>query len=90
MANVFIAFQANQESRYIVEAIVEDNPGAVVDEQPAMVKVDVPQKMVIKRETIAEKMGRDDFELQEMHMHLITLSGNVDEDDEQFVLEWKA
>ncbi|QWD79906.1 MmoB/DmpM family protein [Polynucleobacter sp. MWH-Spelu-300-X4] len=90
MANVFIAFQANQESRYIVEAIVEDNPGAIVDEQPAMVKVDVPQKMVIKRETIAEKMGRDDFELQEMHMHLITLSGNVDEDDEQFVLEWKA
>lgn len=90
MANVFIAFQANQESRYIVEAIVEDNPGAIVDEQPAMVKVDVPQKMVIKRETIAEKMGRDDFEMQEMHMHLITLSGNVDEDDEQFVLEWKA
>jgi len=90
MANLFIAFQANQESRYIVEAIVEDNPGAIVDEQPAMVKVDVPQKMVIKRETIAEKMGRDDFELQEMHMHLITLSGNVDEDDEQFVLEWKA
>jgi len=90
MANVFIAFQANQESRYIVEAIVEDNPGAIVDEQPAMVKVDVPQKMVIKRETIAEKMGRDDFELQEMHMHLITLSGHVDEDDEQFVLEWKA
>ena len=90
MSNVFIAFQANQESRYIVEAIVEDNPGAIVDEQPAMVKVDVPQKMVIKRETIAEKMGRDDFELQEMHMHLITLSGNVDEDDEQFVLEWKS
>ena len=90
MANVFIAFQANQESRYIVDAIVEDNPGAIVDEQPAMVKVDVPQKMVIKRETIAEKMGRDDFELQEMHMHLITLSGNVDEDDEQFVLEWKS
>ena len=89
MANVFIAFQANQESRYIVEAIVEDNPTAIVNEQPGMVKVDVPQKMVIKRATIEEKMGRD-FELQEMHMHLITLSGNVDEDDEQFVLEWKS
>jgi hypothetical protein len=25
-----------------------------------------------------------------MHMHLITLSGNVDEDDDQFVLEWKS
>ena len=89
MTNVFIAFQATQDSRYIVEAIVEDNPGAIVQEQPAMVKVDVPNRMVIKRATISEKMGRE-FELQEMHMHLITLSGNVDEDDDQFVLEWKS
>jgi phenol hydroxylase P2 protein len=89
MANVFIAFQANQDSRYIVEAIVEDNPGAIVQEQPAMVKVDVPNRLVIKRATVAEKMGRD-FELQEMHMHLITLTGNVDEDDDQFVLEWRS
>jgi len=89
MANVFIAFQSNQDSRYIVEAIVEDNPGAIVQEQTAMVKVDVPNRMVIKRATISEKMGRE-FELQEMHMHLITLSGNDDEDDDQFVLEWKS
>jgi phenol hydroxylase P2 protein len=89
MTNVFIAFQATQDSRYIVEAIVEDNPDAIVQEQPAMVKVDVPNRMVIKRATISEKMGRE-FELQEMHMHLITLSGNVDEDDDQFVLEWKS
>jgi phenol hydroxylase P2 protein len=89
MANVFIAFQSNQDSRYIVEAIVEDNPGAIVQEQPAMVKVDVPNRLVVKRATVAEKMGRD-FELQEMHMHLITLTGNVDEDDDQFVLEWRS
>jgi len=57
MSNVFVAFQANQESRYIVDAILEDNPGAIVDEQPAMVKVDVPNKMVIKRATIEEKNG---------------------------------
>jgi len=86
MANVFIAFQSNQDSRYIVEAILEDNPLAVVDEQPAMVKIDVPNRLVIKRASVEEKMGRE-FELQEMHMHLITLSGNVDEDDDQFVLE---
>ena len=69
--------------------IVEYKPDAIVQEQPAMVKVDVPNRMVIKRSTISEKMGRE-FELQEMHMHLITLSGNVDEDDDQFVLEWKS
>jgi phenol hydroxylase P2 protein len=45
--------------------------------------------MVIKRETISEKMGRE-IELQELHMHLVTLTGNVDEDDDQFVLAWKS
>jgi phenol hydroxylase P2 protein len=89
MANVFIAFQTNPESRYIVEAILEDNPGAIVDEQPAMVKIDVPNRLVIKRGTVSEKMGRE-FELQELHMHLLTLTGNVDEDDEQFVLAWRG
>ena len=33
MSNVFIALQTNEESRYIVEALLEDNPEAVVDEQ---------------------------------------------------------
>jgi len=55
MANVFIAFQSNQDSRYIVEAILEDNPLAVVDEQPAMVKIDVPNRLVIKRATLKKK-----------------------------------
>jgi phenol hydroxylase P2 protein len=58
MANVFIAFQSNQDSRYIVEAIVEDNPLAVVDEQPAMVKIDVPNRLVIKRATVEIEFNR--------------------------------
>ena len=31
MSNVFIAFQKNEESRCIVEAILADNPTAVVN-----------------------------------------------------------
>ena len=53
MSNVFIAFQKNEESRCIVEAIVADNPTATVNEQPAMVKVDVPDQMVIRRSSIS-------------------------------------
>ena len=45
MSTVFIAFQTNETSRGIVEAITDDNPTAVVNEQPAMVKVDVPDSM---------------------------------------------
>lgn len=88
MPNVFIAFQRNEETRGVVEAILQDNPGAVIDEQPAMVKIDAPGSMVIKRETIEEKMGRS-FDLQELHVNLITLSGHIDETDDEFTLSWK-
>lgn len=85
---VFIAFQTNETSRAIVEAIVADNPTAAVQEQPAMVKVDVPGSLVIRRETVEEQLGRS-FDLQELHVHLITLSGHIDETDDEFSLSWK-
>ena len=88
MSTVFIAFQTNETSRGIVEAIEEDNPAAVVSEMPALVKVDAENSMTIKRETIEEKLGRR-FDLQEMHVHLITLSGHIDESDDEFNLSWK-
>ena len=88
MSNVFIAFQKNEESRCIIAAILEDNPGAVVNEQPAMVRIDVPNRMVIRRATVEEQMGRA-FDLQEMHVNLISLTGHIDETDDEFVLAWK-
>ena len=88
MSTVFIAFQTNETSRFIVEAITEDNPTAVIDEQPAMVKVDVPDTMTIHRSTVEDKLGRR-FDLQELHVHMITLSGHIDESDDEFTLSWK-
>ena len=87
MSNVFIALQKNEDSRAIVNAILADNPTAIVSDQPAMVKIDVPGRMVIRKSTIEEEIGRD-FDLQEMHVHLITLSGNIDETDDEFSLTW--
>jgi phenol hydroxylase P2 protein len=89
MSNAFIAFQKNDDSRCIVEAILEDNPGAMVVDQPSMVKIDVPNRLVIKRETVTEKMGRE-FDLQELQLHLITISGNLDETDDEFTLTWNS
>ena len=89
MANAFIAFQKSEETRCIVEAILDDNPGAVVDDQPAMVKIDVPNRLVIKRATVEEKMGRS-FDLQELQVYLITISGHLDETDEEFSLSWNS
>ena len=88
MSKAYIALQDNEESHYIVEAIEEDNPTATVIYQPAMIRIENDGRLVINRETVEEKMGRD-WEIQALHVNLITLGGNVDEDDDQFSLTWK-
>ena len=87
--SVFIAFQANDDSRPIIEAIEADNPHAVINAFPAMVKIDAVGKLVIKRESIEAIIGRD-FDLRELQLNLISLGGNIDETDDEFILEWKA
>ena len=87
MSNVFIAFPTNDETRSIVDAIMADNPGATLDEQPAMVRVIRENSLTIKRATVEENMGRN-FDLQELHIHLLTLTGRIDETDEEFTLAW--
>ncbi len=82
---VFIALQNNEEARPIIEAIMADNLEAVANYTPGMVKIDCENRLVIKRESIEERVGRE-FDLQEMHINMISLSGNVDEEEDEFVL----
>lgn len=86
---VFIAFQANNDTRPIIDAIQADNPLAVVEEMPGMVKINAPGRLVVRRESIEEQCGRD-FDMREMHVNLISLSGEVDEGLDEFILEWKS
>ncbi|HEY0287203.1 MAG TPA: MmoB/DmpM family protein [Pseudomonas sp.] len=87
MSTVFIALQTNEETRPIIEAIEIDNPEAVVNREPAMVKINAPGRLVIRRETIEEQLGRS-FDMQELNINLITLSGNVVEDEDSLTLTW--
>ncbi|CAD5378394.1 Phenol hydroxylase P2 protein [compost metagenome] len=87
MSTVFIALQANEETRPIIEAIELDNPQAVVNREPAMVKINAPGRLVIRKDTIEEQLGRS-YDLQELQINLITLSGNVDEDEDTLTLTW--
>jgi len=88
MSNVFIAFQANEESRPVVDAIVIDNPHAVVTYPTGLTKIDAPDSLVIRRETIEDQTGRP-YDLQQLHLNLVTLSGHIDEDDDQLTLSWQ-
>lgn len=85
---VFIVFQDNDDSRYLAEAVMEDNPDAEMQHQPAMIRIQAEKRLVINRETMEDKLGRD-WDVQEMLINVISIAGNVDEDDDHFILEWK-
>ncbi|MDY6930261.1 MAG: MmoB/DmpM family protein [Pseudomonadota bacterium] len=85
---VFIVFQDNDDARYLAEAVMEDNPEAEMQHQPAMIRIQAEKRLVINRETMEEKLGRD-WDVQEMLINVISIAGNVDEDDDHFILEWK-
>ena len=87
LSTVFIAFQTNDDTRPIIEAIEADNPHVTVNRMPAMVKLDAPGRLVVRRESIEERIGRS-FDLRELQVNLISLSGNIDESDDEFVLFW--
>lgn len=91
MSKVYLALQDNDDSRYIVEAIVDDNPEASVIRQPAMIRIESESEngLVVRRTTVEEKIGRD-WDVQELHLGLITIGGNVDEDEDQFSLSWNV
>jgi phenol hydroxylase P2 protein len=89
MSTVFLALQTNEDTRPIIEAILQDNPSAVVDEQPAMVKINADGRLVVRRETIEEITGRA-YDLQELQVNMITMSGNLDQTDDEIILFWKS
>lgn len=86
-SKVFIAFQDNEESRPIVEAVLADNAEATAAYTPGLVKIDCPDRLGIRRASIEENTGQP-FDLQQLQINLVTLSGHVDEDDDEFSLSW--
>ena len=88
MANVVsITLQDNEDARPIIESIEEDNEGAVLNRMPGAVKIDCADRLVIKSSSVSEKIGRE-WDPMEIHLTIISMGGNLDEDDEQLVLSW--
>jgi phenol hydroxylase P2 protein len=85
---VFIALQANDDMRPVIDAIEADNPHATVYRYPAMVKIDAPGRLEINRATVEDLIGRT-WDPQELQLGLISLAGNIDETEDRFVLAWR-
>jgi phenol hydroxylase P2 protein len=84
---VSITLQNNDEARPIIEAITADNPGIKVTTMPGAVKIDREGSLVVKASSVSERIGRD-WDPQEIHLCIVSMAGNLDEDDDQFAVSW--
>lgn len=80
---VFMIFQDTNDARPFIDAVVQENPAATLTHQPGMVRFDAMGEIGITRDVLEELAGRE-VDLQEIHLSLISLSGNIDEDDDYF------
>ena len=78
----------NDDARPIIEAILADNPGVRVLNMPGAVKLDRDDELTIRRASVEERLGRP-WDPQEIQLVLISMAGNLDEDDDHFTLSWK-
>ncbi|PIE11275.1 MAG: monooxygenase [Rhodobacterales bacterium] len=84
---VSITLQDTGEGRMIRDAIMQDNPGTEEMKMPGAMKLDRAGELKINAETVSEKLGRE-WDPQEIHMTMISMAGNLDEDDDYFALSW--
>lgn len=85
----FIIFQDNMDARPFIDAVEADNPEATMQYEPGMIRFEIEGPLTVSRETLEEISGRE-VDLQEIHMHLISLSGNLEEDDDFIRLSWNT
>jgi phenol hydroxylase P2 protein len=83
-----LTLQHNDDARPIIEAILADNVGARVLSMPGAVKIDCDMELVVNRASVEQRLERA-WDPQEIHLVLISMAGNLDEDDDVFTVSWK-
>jgi phenol hydroxylase P2 protein len=79
---------SSEDNRRIIEAIEQDNPDCTVSHFPGLIKIQSPGRLVVRRETIEELLGRD-WETHEFQMAIVSYYGNIQEwDDDEIVIAW--
>ncbi len=86
---VGVDLQDSEDTRLLVEAMEVDNADLTIRQMPGIVKVSTTGELVIRRETVEEKMGRP-WETHEFQMNIVSYSGNIAEwDDDKIVIKWE-
>ncbi|BAK74333.1 MmoB/DmpM family protein [Arcobacter sp. L] len=82
-----LCLQATEDGRAIAEAIKEDNEGVIITNKPAMIQIERPEKITVKASTVSQALGRD-WDPEELQLVLISLGGQVEETDDEFIVYW--
>ena len=86
---VGIDLQESEENRALIEAIRSDNPDMTVRHLPGLVKLQSPGEIVINRETVEDRLGRE-WETGEFQLAIVSYAGNFSEyDDDQIIVKWE-
>ena len=84
---VSITLQNTVDARPIIEAITADNADCTVHSYPGIVKIDRDDSLTVRRSSVEQRIGRD-WDPQELHLSMVSMAGNLDEDDDYFNLSW--
>jgi phenol hydroxylase P2 protein len=86
---VGIDIQESEDNRALIEAIKADNPNLTIRHMPGLVKLQSAGQIVINRQTVEEKLGRD-WETGEFQLAIVSYAGNFAEwDDDQIIVKWE-
>lgn len=86
---VGVDIQDAEENRGLVDAIKADNPQLTIRHLPGLLKLQAAGRMVINRETVESKLGRD-WDTGEFQLAIVSYVGNFSEwDDDQIIVSWE-
>jgi phenol hydroxylase P2 protein len=86
--DVGVDLQENDANRPVIEAIEADNEDCKVNHMPGLIRISAPGRLVINRETVEEKLGRE-WETHEFQLAIVSYFGHIKEwDDDQIVIQW--
>ena len=80
--------ESGEDVRRMVIAIEKDNPDCRVTHLPGLIKLNAPGRLVIRRETIEQELGRE-WEIPEFQLAIVSYYGHIGEyDDDEIVISW--
>ena len=86
---VGVDLQDSEDTHALVEAIEADNPAAEVVHMPGLIRVTVVGELVIRRDSVTERMGRD-LETHEFQLNIVSYFGTIAEwDDDKIIIKWE-